>query len=307
MGFAHLTGFTAAPFTPMHEDGSIDFDRIGPYAKFLAHNGVRGAFVCGTTGEGASLTTEERIELAGRWKDAAPEDLDILVHVGHTSLRECRRFAAHAQEIGARAIGMIGPYFYLPACLDDLVDFCRDVAAAAPQTPFYYYHMPAMTGVDYEMEAFLTAAADRIPTLAGVKFTYENLLDYSRCLTLMDGRFDMRFGRDEIILSALACGARSFIGSTYNHMAPIYHRILKAFQAGDMEAAANDQRRVQQVVKVYVSRNALPANKVLMKLTGMDCGPVRLPLRTVPPDEQDVMRAELEQIGYYDFCSKVPS
>ena len=83
-------GLVAAPFTPFNPDGSLHLEAIAPYARHLREVGVVGAFICGTTGEGASLTTAERRLVAERWVAVAPAGLRVLVHVGHTSLDESR-------------------------------------------------------------------------------------------------------------------------------------------------------------------------------------------------------------------------
>src|SRR4051812_12692175 len=224
-----LTGLIAAPFTSFHADGSLNLSMIEKQAQSLVTNRVSGAFVCGTTGEGLSLTVAERQQVAERWQTDAGSKLRVIVHVGHVGLADCQTLAAHAQKIGASAIGCFAPSFFKPASVDDLVQFCAEVAKAAPELPFYYYHMPGMTGVNFAMIDFLKAASDGIPTLVGVKFTHENLMDFLQCLHLENGRFDMVFGRDEVLLGALATGSRAAIGSTYNFAAPIYHRLIEAF------------------------------------------------------------------------------
>src|SRR5947207_6486975 len=94
-----LTGLIAAPFTPMHADGSINLPMVATLAKSLSESGVAGAFVCGTTGEGISLSTEERLQLAEAWVRGTPRPLHVIVHVGHQSVIESRRLAAHAQSV----------------------------------------------------------------------------------------------------------------------------------------------------------------------------------------------------------------
>jgi len=180
-------GLIAAPFTPMNAQTAINLELVDRQAGLLVESGVRGVFVGGTTGECMSLTVDERLALAERWKAVAGKDLAVLVHVGHACLAEARALAAHAQEIGAQAIGMCGPFYLRPACLEDLVDWCASVASAAPAVPFYYYHIPSVTHVAYPMAEFLKSAA-RIPNLAGVKFTHEDLLDFGRCLDYDGGR-----------------------------------------------------------------------------------------------------------------------
>src|SRR5260221_2688224 len=200
-------GLIAATFTPMNAQSALELSVVDRQAGLLVESGVRGVFVGGTTGGCRWLTVNERLKLAERWKDVAGKDLAVLVHVGHACLAEARALAAHAQETGAQAIGMCGPFYLRPACVEDLVDWCASVASAAPAVPFYYYHIPSVTHVGFPMAEFLKAAAGRIPTLAGVKFTHEDLLDFGTCLDLEGGRYDMLFGRDEIRLSALALGA----------------------------------------------------------------------------------------------------
>ena len=162
----------------MHADGSIHLDTIDQQAELLAANGVAGAFVCGSTGEWPSLTLPERMQIAERWMAGAPDTLRVIVHAGHLCINDCKTLAAHAQQIGAFAIGAVAPCYFKPATLDDLVDFCAEIAAAAPELPFYYYHIPVLTGVTFPMAEFLEAGAERIPTLAGLKFTDEDLMEF---------------------------------------------------------------------------------------------------------------------------------
>ena len=237
MNHTHLTGLIAAPFTAFLADGSLNLNMIEKQVESLVTNRVAGAFICGTTGEGLSLTTSERQQIAERWQVTAGKNLRLIVHVGHAGLEDCKILAAHAQKIKAPAIGCFAPIFFKPGNVEALVKYCAEVASAAPETPFYYYHMPGMTGVNIPVLDFLKTAKDRIPTLVGVKFTYENLMDYQQCLDFENGRFDMVFGRDEVLLAALATGARAAIGSTYNFAAPIYHRLIAAFAKNDLVAA----------------------------------------------------------------------
>lgn len=278
-------GLIAATFTPFGADGNIDTRVVPAYAEHLRAQGVTGVFVNGTTGEGLSLSLAEREALAEAWKSARG-NLKLFVHVGHNALPDARRLAAHAESIGADAIAAVAPSFFKPG-LDALVEWCAAVASAAPRTPFYLYHMPSMSGVNVPMAAFLRSAAPRIPTLAGIKFTYENLMDYMEALQFDGGRFDVLFGRDEILLAAMALGARGAVGSTYNYAAPIYLETIRAFGDGDLIAAQRAQSRAQALVDILVdSGDGIVCGKAMMPLlTGIDCGPVRSPLANFGPDK----------------------
>lgn len=300
----HLSGLIVAPFTPMHEDGSVNLDMIEKQAELFVDNGVNGVFACGTTGESMSLTIEERMSIAERWQEVASDELTVLIHVGHTCLADCQRLADHAQKIGVYGIGAMAPCFFKPVRVEDLVSFCAKIAAVAPKLPFYYYHIPSMTGGDFLMLDFLKLAADEIPTLAGIKFTDENLMDFSRCLNLDNGRFNMLFGRDEIIIAALSLGAKGMIGSTYNFASPLYNRIIEAYNAGDMATAQKEQAHSQDIVAILHKFGGLPTGKAIMKITGLDCGGVRPPLRNIRKEQYDEVANYLDQIGFFDFCSK---
>jgi N-acetylneuraminate lyase len=293
-----LTGLIAAPFTALNQDGSVNYCMIERQAQALADSGVAGAFICGTTGEGLSLTTTERMKIAERWMETAPKELNVIVHVGHSTTVESRNLAAHAQEIGARAFAAIGPTFFRASNLKQLVDYCAEVASGAPSLPFYYYHMPAMTGADFSMVDFLKLAGSRIPNLSGIKFTHENLMDYSRCLHFEAGRYDILFGRDEILLSALALGARGAVGSTYNYMPSLYQKVIAAFNSGDMETARRYQSMAIEIIAVMARYGGLPAGKAMMNLNGINCGPVRPPLQNLSLEALEQFQAELKAVGF---------
>ena len=301
----HVTGLVAAPHTPMHPDASVNLDIIERQAELLLANGVAGVFVCGTTGEGMSLTLQERMDIAQRWQAVAGDRLRVIVHVGHLCLPDSQALAEHAQNIGAFAIGTIAPCFFRPDTVEDLVQYCAEVASAAPELPAYYYHIPSMTGVNFAMVDFLKVASERIPSLGGIKYTWEDLMDFGRCLRFDGGRYNMLFGRDEILLTALSLGARGAVGSTYNYAAPLYQRIIKAFEAGDIESARADQGRAMEMVDVLHRFRGLVCEKVIMRMLGVDCGGVRPPLRNLSSDERGAIRPELERIGFFDYCSKL--
>ena len=298
----HIEGLVAAPFTPLKPDRSLNLDAIGPYAELLHRNGVVGGFVCGSTGEGVSLTTDERMQVAARWAQDAPEGFRVIVHVGHTSAQECRALAVHAQQVGAWATGAMGPYYFKPRTMDALVGFCAEVASAQ-DLPFYYYHIPVLTGVGLPMIEFLRRAADVIPNLAGIKYTHSDLMDYALCRAFDGGRFDVLFGTDEMLLAALAMGARGAIGSSYNFAAPLYNRIIAAFDEGDLLTARALQMKSIELIRLVASAAGSyhTAAKATMGLLGVECGPLRLPLPTITPSELSALRAGLEEIGFAEF------
>lgn len=300
-----LPGLVAAPFTPFTPNGELALPVVARQARTLASNGVIGAFICGTTGEGSSMTSEERRRVTEAWMAARPAGLSIIVHVGHLSAGEAGALARHAQESGADAIAAVAPSFFKPTGVGELVAWCAQVAAAAPKLPFYYYHIPSMTNVTIPAAAFLAEAKSKIPTLAGIKFTYEDLNDYTAARAIGGSDYDILFGRDEILLTGLGLGATGAVGSTYNYAAPLYHRIIRAHAAGDRATAEREQAKARAFIDVMNRFGGQPAGKTIMKLVGIDCGPVRLPMRTLTPADEDALRAALEALGFFEFSSKL--
>ena len=284
MEIRRLEGLIAASFTP-YRNGSVHPERIPAYATALQREGVAGVFVNGTTGESLSLSTTERKEMAEAWLRSASANFPVLVHVGHNSLPCAQALAAHAAKHGARAFSAMAPTFFRPD-LAGLVDFLAEIAAAAGEVPFYYYHMPSMTGARFPMEDFLRAAVKKIPNLAGVKYTWEDLEDYARAVRFDGGRFDIVFGRDEILLDGLGCGARAAIGSTYNVAAPIYSGVWRAWKEGRREEARELQLQARQMIEACRATgwSDLPAIRALAEhRLGIDLGPPRPPLSKVDP------------------------
>jgi len=299
-----LCGLVAAPFTPFDKHGALAETVIPLQARALAHTNVVGAFICGSTGEGSSLSSAERRIMTESWVAAArPLSLQVIVHVGHASLPEAAALAAHAQDAGANAIAALSPHYFKPKCTEDLVAWCAQVAAAAPALPFYYYHIPAITGVTTPTAEFLKLAREKIPTLAGIKFTYEDKADFAKTVLEAGDCYEILFGRDELLLDSLKLGARAAVGSTYNYAAPLFQKILRAYALGDLDTAAHEQARARAFIDVLEKFGGLPAGKVIMRFVGIDVGPPRLPLRPLAPDEERRLHRELTEVGFFNYAN----
>ena len=201
-----IIGLIDAPFTPFYENGEVNYEPIPAYAQMLAKNGMKGVFINGSSGEGYMLTEEERIKLTEAWVAAAPEGFKIIVHVGSTCVKSSRRMAEHAQKMGVFGIGAMAPPFPKVGRVEELVKYCEEIASAAPELPFYFYHIPAFNGAFLPMVKFLEAVDGRIPNFAGIKYTFESLYEYNQCRLYKNGKFDMLHGQDETILPCLAMG-----------------------------------------------------------------------------------------------------
>lgn len=173
------------------------------------------------------------------------------------------------------------------------------IAAAAPDTPFYYYHIPALTGVGMDMVAFLELAEKKIPNLAGIKYTASTLHEYQACLNYGGGKFDVLFGYDELLLSALAVGAKGAIGSTYTFAAPMYQEVMRAFAAGDLPEAQRLQLRLVKMVRAFAKYPPIPAQRAIMGMLGYDLGRCRLPLEPLSAAQTEALKEELDSMSFF--------
>jgi N-acetylneuraminate lyase len=297
-----LNGLIAAPYTPFTASGDLHLPTVEKQCLSLMSASVKGAFVCGTTGEGMSLTLDERMQVAQRWVDVAGGKLKVIVHVGHNCQRDAIALARHARQIGADAIAALPPFFFKPAGVDQVVEFMRPVAAAGGELPFFYYHIPSLTGVAISMVDLLQVGAERIPNLRGIKFTHGDLMDYLRCLQVGDGEFEIAWGVDEMLLGALAIGATSAVGSTYNYAAALYTKMIAAHQAGDVETARQCAAQSADMIAVLLKHGVLRTGKATMAMIGIDCGPTRSPVSPLNPEEIAAVHRTYDRIGFFDWA-----
>lgn len=293
-----LTGLVPAVLTPFNTAGELNLAAVEHQAELLHRDGVTAVFVCGTTGEFTSLTVDERRALARRWVDVARgSSLRVVVHIGSNCLAESKALAADAQQAGVAAVATVSPGYFKPRTVEQLVGWCAEVAGAARETPFYFYDIPSMTGVSLPMPQFLEAAADRIPTLAGLKFTNSDLMTFQQLLRFDPSRFDVLWGFDECLLAALALGAKGAVGSTYNFAAPLYWRVISSLAAGDITAAREAQFQSVRLITLMYRYGFLAAGKEALRARGVDTGPVREPNPNMAPAQVAEFRQELAELA----------
>ncbi len=299
-----LHGLVAATHTPFHADGSLNLAVVEQQAAHLLARQVTTVFIGGSTGESHSLSLSERQALSQQWSEVARgTSLRVVVHVGSNCLTDAKTLAAQAQQLGAVAISALAPSYFKPRSLEALVACAADIASAAPQTPFYFYDIPVLTGVNFSMPDFLTQARDRIPTLAGIKFTNPDMMAYQLCLRAESGRWDVPFGCDEFLLAALALGAKGAVGSSFNFAAPIYHRLIAAFERGDLATAREEQFRSVLLIQLLASYGYMGAAKAVMGMLGVPVGPARLPNGSLSAEQVTALRGKLDALDFFNWVT----
>jgi len=297
-----LRGLIAATYTPMDHQGRLRLDPVARMVDRLIEEGVGGLYVCGSTGEGVSLCGRERRQVAEAFVAAAAGRVPVVVQVGHNSVHEAAELAAHAQQVGADAVSANAPSYFKIDSVPILVECMARIAASADRLPFYYYHIPALTGVALDVVEVLAQAGERIANLAGMKYTHTAVHEYQVCCELQDGRFDVLWGCDEMLLAGLVVGAQGAVGSTYNIAAPLYRRIIDAFRAGDLPEARRWQSLAVRMIRTLYHFPFHAAVKAILAMLDDDCGPCRLPQARISDDQIARLRSELDEIGFFEWA-----
>lgn len=285
-------GLISAPFTAFTPDGEVNVEIIPQYIDFLVSQGVKGAFVNGTTGEGISLSVKERKLIAEAWVKHGEKKLElIIIHIGANSLKDAQELASHAAKIGATGIAALPPLFFKPKSVDQLVYYYKELSKAAPQTPLMLYHIPSFSSVEICLSEFLPKVRKEVPNFIGAKFTSIDVRDLLKCHALKEN-FTIISGFEEVLLPCLACGGTAAIGAVYNFMAPLSLKVLEEYNKGNIEEARKYQNRVLEAVTMITRHGpGVACSKAAMKfLTGMDFGPPRAPV--VPLDSKALSNLE---------------
>lgn len=305
MKIKKLTGLVAAPFTPMHPDGELNTGLIERYHKLLAANGVSGAFINGSTGEGVSTTKEEKLLVAEAWARASSGGtIRVINHLGGTCYRDCIELATESKKMGLHAVAVTSPSYFKPANVKMLAEFFIKIAESVPEMPVYYYHIPVLTGGLFNMIDFMREVAPRVPNFAGIKYTHEDFMDFLSCLNYDNGRYDMLWGRDENFLSALVLGARGAVGSTFNYAAPLYNRLIEAFERNDLETARKMQQKSIDMISLLGKYGGIATGKAYMRYIGLECGEFRLPVRNMSSSDYQAFIEDVRRLDIEDLLSK---
>lgn len=293
-----------AVFTPMYDDGSVNYDQIEALYHRCTERNFNGIFLNGTTGECMSLSTAERKQIAETWftcrKKSNRPDFKIFVHIGSSNLLEAAEMAEHAQERGADGIAMVPTFYFRPRTITELITQCKYVAGAAPDVPFYYYNIPSLTGVNFPLISFIEAAAREIPTFAGLKNSFNDLVDYQKCIHYAKEDYTLYWGTDEVFIMVYAAGNRNYVGSTYNFMGDIYFHMLDAYHACDFEKLNALQAEATSIYNILGDFNSLVAGKEIMRYVGIDCGPVRRPLSALTKAESATLHDRLRKTTFFE-------
>ena len=269
-----FTGSGVALVTPFRKDGKIDYDVFEKLIEFQIANNTDAIIVCGTTGEGSTLTVDERLSLfrfaAEKIRGRAP----LICGTGSNSTFFTLDVARQAEKCGADAHLMVTPY-YNKTSQRGLVKHYFHLADRLDK-PILVYNVPSRTGMNITPETYKELSDHK--NIIGVKEADNNIVKLQKAIHLCEGRLDFYIGNDDMISSACAVGCKGVVSVLANILPSFTHKMASAGVEGNNSECLAMQNEVMELAqKLFCDVNPIPA-KEAMNILGICSNRMRLPL-----------------------------
>lgn len=290
-----FTGTIPALVTPFTRDNQVNVTVVCELVDYLLAKQVNGFYLCGSTGEGAFMSAEERQLVVATVAQRVNGRVPVFVHVGAAAVGDAIRLAHHARAHGAAGISSILP----PVLYDQqgVVPYYEAIAHAVPELPFF----PYLFGGSRDAVALLRDLI-HLPNLAGTKYTGPNMYELSHLVALKDDGWTIFAGMDEQLLFAMMFGARANIGSTVNLMSGAFRELHRAFHANDWARALEIQKKLNRPIATWIRFGFQGAFKATFQFLGFDCGDPRTPNLALAATQRDELRTALQADGFFDLA-----
>ncbi len=277
------------------KDDQVNLEAMEQLVKIYKSKGVKGVYVCGSTGEGFLLNSFERMLIADAVKKAAGDDFTVIVHVGCASTKESIELAKHAEMIGADAVSAVPSVYYrLPAAS---VEKHWNGIIDSTNLPFIIYNIPQLTGFNLPLDLFKRMADN--PKVIGIKNSEEPVYNMERFRTIAGDDFVIFNGSDEQFLGGRLMGANAGIGGTYGTMPELFVELDRLIRNNEIDKARALQYKINDVIFDLLSCASLygAAKQVIKLRFGVEAGQPRSPFLEVECD--DKVKAIAEKIEKY--------
>lgn len=289
-----FTGAGVALITPMHEDESVNYDKLAEVIEYQIANHTDSIIICGTTGEAATLSTEEHIEVIKFCVEQVKHRIPVIAGTGSNCTSSAIELSQEAQNVGADALLCVTPY-YNKATQAGLVGHFKAVADSV-KIPIILYNVPSRTGCNIKPET-VAAICKEASNVVGIKEASGDLSQVAMLMSIMDGRLDLYSGNDDQIVPIMSLGGKGVI-SVLSNVAPRQaHEIAADYLAGDVKSACRKQLEAIELIKaLFCEVNPIPV-KHAMNLMGMEVGPLRMPLSPMEPKNLETLKNAMKNYG----------
>lgn len=288
-----ISGSLVAIVTPMHEEGSLDFDAYRRLIDWHIAEGTNAIVAVGTTGESATVDPDEHIEVIRVAVEAARGRVKIIAGSGGNSTREAIDLTRRARQVGADATLQVVPYYNRPTQEGMFRHF--SAVAEAVDLPVILYNVPSRTAADLGVDTTLRLA--QVPGIVGLKDASGDLSRVVEMRRRGPAQFALYSGNDDSALAYVLLGGNGVISVTANVAPRAMSEMMAAALAGDLaRARAINERLMPLHLRLFVEPNPIPAKWALAHMGRIGTG-IRLPLLPLSPAGQDVVAGALREAG----------
>ena len=289
-----FTGAGVALITPMHEDGSINYDEMEHIVNDQITHGSDAIIVCGTTGEASTMTHEEHIETIKACVDMTKKRVPVIAGTGSNCTETAIYLSKEAQKAGADGILVVSPY-YNKATQNGLKKHFTAIAGSV-DIPMVLYNIPGRTGVNIKPDTMADLSKE-VDNIVAVKEASGDISQVAGIIAKSEGRLDVYSGNDDQIVPIVALGGKGVI-SVLSHVVPQEtHDMVAKLMAGDVEGSAKLQLKYLPLVKALFSEvNPIPV-KAAMNMMGYNVGSLRMPLSEMEDANKEVLRKAMTDVG----------
>lgn len=288
-----FTGMATAIVTPMHTDGSIDYEALGRFVEFQIGSGINGLVVMGTTGENATIEPEDQKKVIAYTVEKAAGRVPVIAGTGTNNTEHVLHNTRNACQVGADAILVVTPY-YNKATQNGLVNHFTAVADEST-LPVILYNVPGRTGCNLLPKT--VAKLSEHPNIAAIKEATGSLAQMIEIMHLCGDKIDVYSGEDGLTVPMMAMGAKGTI-SVLSNVAPRQSvAMTDACLRGDYAAAAKMQCDLLPLINALFSEvNPIPA-KAATAAMGFGADALRMPLTSMEEQNRAVLFAEMRKLG----------
>lgn len=278
------------------DEGHVSLERTKVLAKFYEDKGIKGLYVCGSSGEGFVMTVEERKETLKAVVEAVGGKLTIIAHIGANNTEQSIELAQHAEEVGADAIASVPPVIY--RVKEGAIKKYWEEIVASTTLPFVIYNMPAFTG--YDVSSQLLEEMVQNPQIIGIKNTTMNAYQIQQFKRIGGENFIVFNGPDEQYLAGRVMGADAGIGGTYGIMPELFVKLERCIADNDWMEAQKWQIRINEIITDILRLPSLWAGtKQILKLRGVDAGAPRRPLQDARAEDMPFINEIYKKLVNY--------
>lgn len=289
-----FTGAGVAIVTPMKEDGSVHYDKLGELLDFQIENSTDAIIICGTTGEASTLTHEEHLEVIRFAADYVKKRVPVIAGTGSNCTDTAVYLSKEAQKANVDALLVVTPY-YNKATQKGLIAHYETIAKAV-DLPIIMYNVPGRTGCNILPETAVSLAKS-VENIVGIKAATANMAQETKLMQLAEGCLDMYSGEDGIIVPLMSIGAKGVISVLSNIAPKQTHDICAKFMAGDIEGSRKMQFEALPLVEaLFCEVNPIPVKHAL-NLMGMEVGGLRMPLSPMEPANLERLKKAMTAYG----------